>query len=120
MIKGGEIVPNVYRYMFGVAYEGKPLICGSFVLERGDDFYTLWAFKIDEQYRRKGFGNQMMKDILKEIKGPIYLYVEYDNEPAVNFYKKHGFVESDEKITHITNPGPNINKEKLILLKLDR
>lgn len=45
---------------------------------------------VDRDYRGKGFGKQLLADVIQHINGNIALHVEPDN-PAVNLYRSLGF-----------------------------
>lgn len=57
----------------------------------------IWDVEIDKNLRGKGYGNQMMKEIVEYIfhnimlTKKIYLYVRKDNTPAVKAYLYAGF-----------------------------
>jgi ribosomal protein S18 acetylase RimI-like enzyme len=50
----------------------------------------IWAVEIIEEYRGKGLGFRMMKEVLQPD-GKYFLRVEKDNVAAINLYKKLGF-----------------------------
>lgn len=51
-----------------------------------DDFYIL------PEYRKKGIGTIVLKQIQKETDETIYLYVFQKNQRAIAFYEKNGFI----------------------------
>ena len=71
-------------------------------------FYSIWShgkvfflddFFIEENFRRKGYGEKALKDLQKyakksEIKR-IQLIAENTNPKAIEFYKKHKFNEQE-------------------------
>jgi ribosomal protein S18 acetylase RimI-like enzyme len=57
---------------------------------------SLWSFKIDENFRGKGYGYIFLNEFLNYIKKnteikEVKLNVKNDNEVAINLYKKLGF-----------------------------
>lgn len=48
------------------------------------------------KHRRKGIGDRLLQEIMRnaETKGVLEIHVvtEFENEPAINLYKKHGLV----------------------------
>lgn len=59
-----------------VEYDGKPNI-------------FLHSFEVKKQYRRKGYGSQILNYMIKNF-GVKILYVDKDNE-AIKLYKRFGF-----------------------------
>jgi len=51
---------------------------------------------VDPEYRRMGIGERLMREVLNILKElgcqSVYLEVRISNEPAINLYKKLGFV----------------------------
>ena len=68
---------------------------GSYFFEESVDNTLLNGVYIDEQHRRKGFGNILLNDIQEQIKKreyrKTYLMVKKDNNVAKEMYKKAGF-----------------------------
>jgi ribosomal protein S18 acetylase RimI-like enzyme len=52
---------------------------------------------ITSKHRRKGIGSRLLEEIIRnaEKKGvlEIHAVTEFENKPALNLYRKHGFVE---------------------------
>lgn len=52
---------------------------------------------ITSKHRRKGIGSRLLEEIIRsaEKKGVLEIHVvtEFENKPAINLYRKHGFVE---------------------------
>ena len=52
---------------------------------------------ITSKHRRKGIGSRLLEEIIRsaENKGVLEIHVvtEFENKPAINLYRKHGFVE---------------------------
>ena len=53
---------------------------------------------IASKHRRKGIGGNLLQEILRsaETEGVLEIHVvaEFENEPAINLYKKHGLVKA--------------------------
>ena len=61
--------------------------------------YDLQQFMIDKRYQGKGYGSQALELILKELKiehhyDHVEVCVKKTDLPAINLYKKYGFVDS--------------------------
>ncbi len=89
------IVPEVcYVLLFNDKKE--VLACGMGVLE--DDYIGLFDIVTNPKYRNKGYGMQLILNILDWGKANgakrAYLQVVLDNIPALNLYKKLGFKEA--------------------------
>ena len=66
----------------------------------GVPFYRLMGFIIDNRFRNKGIGSQVLELAIKTIYDeygirPIALGVHKDNIAAARFYEKHGFLRTD-------------------------
>ena len=52
---------------------------------------------ITSKHRRKGIGSKLLEEIIRstENKGvlEIHIVTEFENKPAINLYRQHGFVE---------------------------
>jgi len=64
------------------------------------NYLELWSFYVDEKFRRKGIGTQMLQKAIAYFKSfenqyksgrSLVLYVYKDNEHAINLYKRNGF-----------------------------
>lgn len=58
---------------------------------------NIWGFYVNENYRGVGIGKQLIEEIVNKIKTIadlkiIRLYVNQEQQPAVNVYKQAGFV----------------------------
>ena len=71
-------------------------------------FYSIWShgkvfflddFFIEENFRRKGYGEKALKDLQKYAKKSgikrIQLMAENTNPKAIEFYRKHKFNEQE-------------------------
>ena len=63
---------------------------------QGVPFYRLMGFVIDNRYRSRGIGGQVLEMVIDRIYReygvrPIALGVHKDNHRAARFYEKHGF-----------------------------
>lgn len=78
---------------------------------KGNKRNKLNAIYVDSDYHRKGIGTALIQkifDFLGEEK-PIVVEVVSYNGPAINFYKKHGFVHNREFISkHAALPSGKI------------
>lgn len=66
-------------------------IVGSILLTKKDGNILLDEIFIEEQYRNKGIGTNIIKNIIANIDSNIYLWVYKDNIKAIKLYSKLGF-----------------------------
>ena len=64
---------------------------GCLLLEKYEDGVLLAEIYLDENYRGKGIGTNILNNILNN-NFKVYLWVYKENIPALNFYKKLGFI----------------------------
>jgi ribosomal protein S18 acetylase RimI-like enzyme len=61
---------------------------------------SLW---IDESHRRKGFGSLLLKQYIEKCKLKNIKEIKFEchkeNKPALNLYKKFGFLFEDSEVT---------------------
>ncbi|MNI22071.1 ribosomal-protein-alanine N-acetyltransferase [compost metagenome] len=76
-------------------YEGKIVACGLGVIER--DYIGIYDIITDIEYRNRGFGEQLILNLLKwgSQNGAKYSYlaVVMNNKPALKLYSKIGYSE---------------------------
>ncbi|WP_230202593.1 GNAT family N-acetyltransferase [Paenibacillus ihumii] len=76
-------------------YEEQVIACGLGVIER--EYIGLYDIVTDPDYRNRGFGEQMILNLLKWGKenGAKYSYlaVVLNNEPALRLYSRIGYSE---------------------------
>ena len=88
-------INNNYNDYNNIIIDNKNI--GSFLLVNKDDGILLDEIFIEEPYRNKGIGTNIIKDILSNNK-IVYLWVYKDNK-AVSLYKKLGFKIIDKTDT---------------------
>jgi ribosomal protein S18 acetylase RimI-like enzyme len=85
------LAPNREYYIARLGQE--PV--GSFNLFMSHDSYGIYAFGVPPQYRRRGFGRQMLEQIIKKIQAEsqkrITLEVDTNNTNAIALYQSCGF-----------------------------
>jgi ribosomal protein S18 acetylase RimI-like enzyme len=92
-----EILSNIVpRHCFAsLRFNHRVVACGLGVLQA--DYLGLFDIVTDKDFRRRGYGQQVVKSILawgKENKAQTaYLQVMLDNTPALHLYAKLGFLE---------------------------
>ncbi|MDX5437654.1 MAG: GNAT family N-acetyltransferase, partial [Pontibacter sp.] len=99
--------PTARHYL--ASYEGVP--CGAARWRKTDAGVKLERFAVLPAYRNKNVGavvlQAVLEDVLKEHPDEkIYLHAQL---PAVNFYKRHGFVEEGEMFSEC-----DINHYKMV------
>lgn len=72
------------------------IVIGSFLLTKNEDGLLLDEIFIEEQYRNKGLGASIIKDIISKTNNNVYLWVYKDNIKAINLYNKLGFNIKEE------------------------
>ncbi|WP_242927361.1 GNAT family N-acetyltransferase [Pontibacter vulgaris] len=80
-------------------YDGVP--CGAARWRQTENGIKLERFAVLQNYRNKQVGEQILKAVLEDVKAAnpekeVYLNAQL---PAVNFYKRHGFVEEGDMFT---------------------
>ena len=91
-----ESMCNPYsQYYVGVL--GNEVIGCLDLFDHGNEF-AIYAFGIHPQYRRRGFGRQMLEQLIcsirRESQKPIALEVEINNVPAIHLYRSCGFTQT--------------------------
>ena len=81
--------------VFVVEYEGKIVgyMVGEFHLN--DKNYHILSIGVDKLHRSKGIGEKVISELINLVKSQIdniTLYVHVENEKAVKFYEKEGFM----------------------------
>lgn len=71
-------------------------IVGSILLIKNGEEILLDEIFIEEQYRNKGIGTSIIKDIVYNANNNVYLWVYKDNIKAIKLYNKLGFSIKDE------------------------
>lgn len=72
------------------------IVVGSFLLTKNEPGLLLDEIFIEEQYRNKGLGASIIKDIISKTNNNVYLWVYKDNIKAINLYNKLGFNIKEE------------------------
>lgn len=72
------------------------IIVGSFLINKNENGLLLDEIFIEEQYRNKGIGTSIIKDVVSKSNNNVYLWVYKDNIKAVNLYNKLGFNIKEE------------------------
>ena len=67
------------------------IIVGSFLITKNENGLLLDEIFIEEQYRNKGIGTSIIKDVVSKSNNNVYLWVYKDNIKAVNLYNRIGF-----------------------------
>ncbi|MDD3392636.1 MAG: GNAT family N-acetyltransferase [Bacilli bacterium] len=86
-------------------------IIGCILVEKKDDGVLLNEIYIEENYRNKGIGTKLIKDVILN-NDIIYLWVYKENVNAILLYKKLGFNTIEETVTRlymINRKGDNEN-----------
>ena len=75
-------------------FESAGMVVGFAVARRiAADESELLALAVAPEYRRRGFGNALLRDLAARHRGSLYLEVRESNETAIRFYKSFGFEE---------------------------
>ena len=81
-------VKKLLNDYFNIIVDNK--IVGCLLLTNKDDAKLLGGIYLEEEYRNKGIGTDIIKNILNN-NDIVYLWVYKENEKAVSLYKKLGF-----------------------------
>lgn len=71
-------------------------IVGIFLITKNESGLLLDEIFIEEQYRNKGIGTSIIKEVISKSNENIYLWVYKDNIKAIKLYKKLGFLMKEE------------------------
>ena len=72
------------------------IIVGSFLITKNENGLLLDEIFIEEQYRNKGIGTSIIKDVVSKSNSNVCLWVYKDNIKAFNLYNKIGFNIKEE------------------------
>ena len=81
-------VPKLLNDYFNIILDNK--VIGCLLLTNKDDGKLLDEIYLEEEYRNKGIGTDIIKNVIKE-NDIIYLWVYKDNTKAISLYKKLSF-----------------------------
>ena len=81
-------VPKLLNNYSNIVVDNK--IVGCLLLTNKDDGKLLDEIYLEEEYRNKGIGTDIIKDILNN-NNIVYLWVYKENEKAISLYRKLGF-----------------------------
>ena len=83
------------------------IIIGFIVYKTYNEKIHIMSFAIDPEFRECGYGSSIMNH-MKTLNKNISLYVKEDNDIAINFYIKNGFIK-DKLIENYYNNFDNNN-----------
>ena len=86
-------VPKLINNYFDIIVDNK--IIGCLLLTDRDDGILLDEIYLEEEYRNKGIGTDIIKNVISN-NDIIYLWVYKENIQAISLYKKLGFVVIEE------------------------
>ena len=86
-------VPKLISDFCNIIVDNK--IVGCLLLTSKDDGILLDEIYLEEEYRNKGIGTNIIKEVISN-NDIIYLWVYKENENAISLYKKLGFVVIEE------------------------
>ena len=86
-------VPKLINDYCNIVVDNKTVGC--LLLTKKDDGKLLDEIYLEEEYRNKGIGTEIIKDILNN-NDIVYLWVYKENERAISLYKKLGFIIIEE------------------------
>ena len=81
-------VPRLINDYSNIIVDNK--IVGCILLKNNNNSKLLDEIYLEEEYRNKGIGTEIIKDILNN-NDVVYLWVYKENEKALSLYKKLGF-----------------------------
>lgn len=65
------------------------------------------SFALDEKFRGKGVGRQLIHHCLNTYTNPVKLHVRVTNDVALKLYRSLGFVETETIVDYYTTPTEN-------------
>ncbi|HEY2018518.1 MAG TPA: ribosomal protein S18-alanine N-acetyltransferase [Bryobacteraceae bacterium] len=77
--------------------------------------YEILNLAVSPDFRRRGLGRELLKSLLAESPGTLYLEVRESNEAARMFYKSIGFQEIAARSGYYETPG--CSPESAIVMK---
>ena len=86
-------VPKLLNNYSNIVVDNK--IVGCLLLTNKDDGILLDEIYLEEEYRNKGIGTDIIKEVIDNY-DIIYLWVYKENLKAISLYKKVGFVVIEE------------------------
>ena len=86
-------VPKLLNNYSNIVVDNK--IVGCLLLTPKDDGILLDEIYLEEEYRNKGIGTNIIKEVISN-NDIIYLWVYKENIQAISLYKKLGFVVIEE------------------------
>ena len=87
-------VPKLINDYYNIIVDD--IIVGCILLTNKDDGKLLDEIYLDKEFRNKGIGTSIIKDIINNNDDIVYLWVYKENEKAISLYKKLGFNVIDE------------------------
>ena len=87
-----EVLKEINNY-YNIVIDNK--IVGCLLLTDYEDGKLLDELYLEEEYRNKGIGSNIIKTILKE-NTIVYLWVYKLNKKAISLYERLGFILKDE------------------------
>ena len=89
-------VPKLINDYCNIVVDNK--VIGCLLLTNKDDGILLDEIYLEEEYRNKGIGTNIIKEVINN-NNIIYLWVYKENIQAISLYKKLGFVVIEETET---------------------
>ncbi|KAF1746539.1 hypothetical protein GCK72_022995 [Caenorhabditis remanei] len=112
-----SVFPNIFHEnLFDIAYKMGELVRIAYIdgklagfliceLENGVVYISLIGVRVE--YRRQGVGSALIQyaiSFVRALKKDIQLHVEVGNTTAQQFYKQHGFIETERDDTYYDDP----------------
>ncbi len=89
-----EDIPKILNKYSSIIIDNN--VVGCLLLIKEDDGILLDEIYLEEEYRNKGIGTDIMKKVLNDNE-IVYLWVYKDNIRAISLYKRLGFIVIDDK-----------------------
>ena len=85
------------------------------------DECEILSMSVAPQYHRQGYGDKLMAFLLGHAKqqkaAKIYLDVNVNNDPAIQYYKKHGFEQTGVRKQYYEIPGAQERDDALLMAR---
>ena len=102
-------VKEKFNYYYNIVVNNK--VVGYLLLTNNDNGKLLDELYLEEEYRNKGIGTNIIKDILNK-NNIVYLWVYKLNTKAISLYKRLGFKIIEETETRYYMKYSRDNSEK--------
>lgn len=80
----------IAKHLSWVAKNGLDIV-GYILVDLNSNNLDIVSFAVNQNYRNKGIGNKLLKNVVNNTKYKTHLYVRSKNISAIHLYNKYGF-----------------------------